>query len=170
MRAGICKRLDWLGVMLEQSSNLDHAQRISPAKSQVQVFVTPTDEEIVPPMRWRSLSPEWNYPGQLGRGTDTSGPGFSRKLVSPKVGTCAEQARMQVYASVKTIKCPPRSRGPLSYISFWVRGTQRKHRPTCTTLRIMRTGTSPRDRDDAYRHEADIWRMVADQVANCIAN
>src|SRR5690348_16304779 len=47
MRTNICERLGWIGVILDGSANLQHAQRISAAKSQVQVFVVPTEEEIM---------------------------------------------------------------------------------------------------------------------------
>lgn len=47
VRAGICARLRWLGVTLDANANLRHAQRISATGAAVDVFVVPTDEEIV---------------------------------------------------------------------------------------------------------------------------
>lgn len=47
VRAGICARLGWLGVTLDANANLRHAQRISAVGAAVDVFVVPTDEEIV---------------------------------------------------------------------------------------------------------------------------
>ncbi|HWG09912.1 MAG TPA: acetate/propionate family kinase [Rhodanobacteraceae bacterium] len=47
IRARICQRLDWMGVLLDAGENAQHAQCISAADSPVRVFVVPTDEEIV---------------------------------------------------------------------------------------------------------------------------
>lgn len=46
-RERICGRLRWLGTLLDGDANARHAQRISEADAPVQVFVIPTDEEIV---------------------------------------------------------------------------------------------------------------------------
>jgi acetate kinase len=47
VRARICERLRWLGVELDADANAKSARRVSLAGSQVEVFVVPTDEEIV---------------------------------------------------------------------------------------------------------------------------
>ncbi|HEY9026356.1 MAG TPA: acetate/propionate family kinase [Burkholderiaceae bacterium] len=47
MRAAIARRLGWLGVALDASTNARHARRIDAAGSRVPVFVIPADEEQV---------------------------------------------------------------------------------------------------------------------------
>jgi acetate kinase len=47
MRAQICERARWLGVELDSNANMQHRSKISSAASSVDVFVIPTDEEIV---------------------------------------------------------------------------------------------------------------------------
>jgi acetate kinase len=47
VRADICGRLAWLGVQLDEPANAAHRPRISAADSRVEVYVVPTDEEIV---------------------------------------------------------------------------------------------------------------------------
>ena len=47
MRARICEYSRWLGVELDPHANVAHGPRISAAASRVDVFVIPTDEEIV---------------------------------------------------------------------------------------------------------------------------
>ncbi|KAF1045776.1 MAG: Acetate kinase [Herbaspirillum frisingense] len=47
MRAGICRRLDWLGVELDAAANEGHAECISSAASRIRVLVIPTNEEQV---------------------------------------------------------------------------------------------------------------------------
>lgn len=47
MRAEICKRLAWMGVMLDEGANQRHEQCISAPGSAVQALVVPTNEEIV---------------------------------------------------------------------------------------------------------------------------
>ncbi|HEX6612843.1 MAG TPA: acetate/propionate family kinase [Rhodanobacteraceae bacterium] len=46
-RARICERLAWIGLALDETANARNAQRISAADSAVQVWVIPTDEEVV---------------------------------------------------------------------------------------------------------------------------
>ncbi len=45
VRQDICKRLEWLGVRLDDGANCANARRISAADSQIAVMVIPTDEE-----------------------------------------------------------------------------------------------------------------------------
>jgi len=45
MRARICARLGWLGVVLDEAANAAHRDTISAADSRVIVRVVPTDEE-----------------------------------------------------------------------------------------------------------------------------
>ncbi len=47
VRAGICAHLAWMGVALDEASNRAGEGRISTPHSRVQVWVIPTDEEIV---------------------------------------------------------------------------------------------------------------------------
>ncbi|HET6905637.1 MAG TPA: acetate/propionate family kinase [Rhodanobacteraceae bacterium] len=47
MRAEICKRLNWIGVTLDEAANFRHAQDVSATNSSVKIFVVPTDEEAV---------------------------------------------------------------------------------------------------------------------------
>jgi acetate kinase len=47
MRGRICAYSAWLGIVLDNEANLRHGPRISTADSRVDVFVIPTDEEIV---------------------------------------------------------------------------------------------------------------------------
>lgn len=47
IREKICERLEWIGVSLDGGANARHSQCISAADSPTQVFVVPTDEEIV---------------------------------------------------------------------------------------------------------------------------
>ena len=47
IRAGICRRLEWLGIELDPAANDENAKVISTAASRVSVFVIPTDEEAI---------------------------------------------------------------------------------------------------------------------------
>lgn len=47
MRAAIASRLRWLGVSIDAQANESHAERIDATRSDVAVFVIPTDEESV---------------------------------------------------------------------------------------------------------------------------
>lgn len=47
VRKAVCNRLGWLGVTLDENSNLAHGPVISTPASTVEVRVMPTDEEIV---------------------------------------------------------------------------------------------------------------------------
>lgn len=47
IRRMVCRQLSWLGVVLDESANEAGTQRISAPASEVEVFVIPTDEEIV---------------------------------------------------------------------------------------------------------------------------
>ena len=47
VRADVCARLAWLGVRIDERSNLAHGPTISAASSRVPVYVIPTNEEIV---------------------------------------------------------------------------------------------------------------------------
>lgn len=46
-RARICKRLQWLGVELDDGANQRHAQRIGKTGAPIPTYVVPTNEEIV---------------------------------------------------------------------------------------------------------------------------
>jgi acetate kinase len=45
VRARICARCTWLGVVLDEGANSDGEVRITPEASRVRVYVIPTDEE-----------------------------------------------------------------------------------------------------------------------------
>jgi acetate kinase len=45
VRRRVCLQASWLGVVLDEAANADHAIRISAARSQVDVLVIPTNEE-----------------------------------------------------------------------------------------------------------------------------
>ncbi len=47
IRAGICARLKWLSIKLDESANQANAIRISTAESHIPVLVLPTDEESI---------------------------------------------------------------------------------------------------------------------------
>jgi acetate kinase len=47
VRAAVCERLRWLGVVPDLEANLRDATRISTAESRVEVRVMPTDEEVM---------------------------------------------------------------------------------------------------------------------------
>jgi len=47
VRAGLCKKLEWLGVNLDEQANSANAQRISTPDSAVSVWVIPTNEELM---------------------------------------------------------------------------------------------------------------------------
>jgi acetate kinase len=47
IRKAICDGLSWLGIALDQSANAQHRTRINAQDSSVDIFVIPTDEEIV---------------------------------------------------------------------------------------------------------------------------
>jgi acetate kinase len=47
VRAKVCAGLEWLGVQLDSTENAQNAARISPADSQVEVCVIPTNEEWI---------------------------------------------------------------------------------------------------------------------------
>lgn len=56
IRELICRRLDWLGVVLEDQANAENAIRISAAKSKVAVLALATNEEVVVARACQSLS------------------------------------------------------------------------------------------------------------------
>jgi acetate kinase len=43
----VCRRLDWLGVELDEAANSRHGPRISADRSKVEVWVIPTNEELI---------------------------------------------------------------------------------------------------------------------------
>jgi acetate kinase len=47
VREAVLEGMEWLGVELDRTANRAHAQLISTARSRVQVFVIPTDEEAM---------------------------------------------------------------------------------------------------------------------------
>lgn len=47
IRAGVCRRLEWLGIRLDESANAQNALKISAARSPIDVYVIPTNEELV---------------------------------------------------------------------------------------------------------------------------
>ncbi|NYT23413.1 acetate/propionate family kinase [Alcaligenaceae bacterium] len=47
IRAGICRRLEWLGVRLDETANSGNQLRISAPDSRIGVYVVPTNEELV---------------------------------------------------------------------------------------------------------------------------
>ncbi len=47
VRAAVCERLGWLGVLIDQAANASHAGRIGTPESRVDVRVIPTDEEAM---------------------------------------------------------------------------------------------------------------------------
>jgi acetate kinase len=47
VRAAVCERLAWLGVVLDAAANARHGPRISAAASRIAVYVVPTDEETI---------------------------------------------------------------------------------------------------------------------------
>ena len=47
MRTAICRRLDWLGVRLDEHANARHAECISSDDSRIRVLVIATNEEQV---------------------------------------------------------------------------------------------------------------------------
>ncbi|MBR0896788.1 acetate/propionate family kinase [Bradyrhizobium tropiciagri] len=47
IRARICERLAWLGIMIDPVENARHATRISRSDSRIPVYVMPTDEELM---------------------------------------------------------------------------------------------------------------------------
>jgi acetate kinase len=47
IRAAVCERLGWLGVVLDSDANARHATRIASPQSRVDVRVIPTDEEAM---------------------------------------------------------------------------------------------------------------------------
>lgn len=47
IRAGVCSRLEWLGVRLDEAANAANAQVISGPDSRIGVYVVPTNEELV---------------------------------------------------------------------------------------------------------------------------
>jgi len=47
IRSAICSRLTWLGARIDHGANETHAERISAVDSPVDVYVIPTDEEVV---------------------------------------------------------------------------------------------------------------------------
>jgi len=47
IRAGICERLDWLGIALDPQANANNAARIESPDSSIRVLVIPTDEELM---------------------------------------------------------------------------------------------------------------------------
>jgi acetate kinase len=51
----ICERLEWLGIVLDDSANTANATTISAENSRVKVLVVPTNEELVVAKACRSL-------------------------------------------------------------------------------------------------------------------
>lgn len=47
VRAKLCRRLEWLGLELDETANSSNGPRISTAGSRVAAFVIPTDEELM---------------------------------------------------------------------------------------------------------------------------
>ncbi len=47
VRAGLCAKLEWLGVKLDSAANASNGPRISAADSKVSVWVIPTNEELM---------------------------------------------------------------------------------------------------------------------------
>jgi len=47
IRAGICRRLEWLGIRLDEAANSGNELRISAPDSRIGVYVVPTNEELV---------------------------------------------------------------------------------------------------------------------------
>jgi acetate kinase len=47
VRAALCRKLEWLGVMLDEKANDSNGPRISAPDSRVSVWVIPTDEELM---------------------------------------------------------------------------------------------------------------------------
>jgi acetate kinase len=47
IRDAVCKRLAWLGVIVDPVANAAHAERIGTTNSRVDVRVLPTDEEAM---------------------------------------------------------------------------------------------------------------------------
>jgi len=47
IRAGVCRRLDWMGIRLDENANADNARVISASGSSIGVYVIPTNEEQV---------------------------------------------------------------------------------------------------------------------------
>ena len=47
IRAGVCRRLEWLGIRLNEAANASHELKISAPDSRIGVYVVPTNEELV---------------------------------------------------------------------------------------------------------------------------
>jgi acetate kinase len=47
VRAALCERLAWLGVVLDPAANASNGPQISSAESAFSVWVVPTDEELM---------------------------------------------------------------------------------------------------------------------------
>jgi acetate kinase len=47
IRAAVCQRLAWLGIVIDPDANARHAMRISAAASAIDVLMIPTDEEAM---------------------------------------------------------------------------------------------------------------------------
>jgi acetate kinase len=55
IRADVCRNAGWLGVALDDAANDRHGPRISASASKVQVFVVPTDENLMIARHTRDL-------------------------------------------------------------------------------------------------------------------
>ena len=58
VREGICRLSAWLGVQLDQAANARGGGRISAETSKVQVWVIPTDEELMIARHTRAIVSE----------------------------------------------------------------------------------------------------------------
>ena len=57
VRAGVCARLQWLGIALDDTANAANALKISRNDSRIGVFVIPTDEEqVIADEGWSALA------------------------------------------------------------------------------------------------------------------
>ena len=56
VRAAVCRRLEWLGLILDDAVNARHGPRISTADSRISAWVIPTDEESVIARHTRALA------------------------------------------------------------------------------------------------------------------
>ena len=69
LRTRVCADAAWLGVTLEPSANRDGTGRISSARSQVSVWVVPTDEELMIARHTTALLATHGTSANLGAGT-----------------------------------------------------------------------------------------------------
>lgn len=57
VRAGVCARLQWLGIALDETANAANALKISRNDSRIDIFVIPTDEEqVIADEGWSALA------------------------------------------------------------------------------------------------------------------